>query len=217
MSATKALIYVYSGPNTPNTCCNTPYLDHKSWLKHLGINHQKAEKKYLCTKCNSLFEKLANVSTHYPHCKGSECIISLAFKCEFCSKSYDTKIGLGVHQRSKHPSAFEEKILSQSSQTRTYSSWSSEHLHILADKELAWDGTGHINIYLGTFFPERTIESVKGQRKSQKYKTIIENLKTTLKVQIPPLNNSKDNSTQDRSFQASPTLPGATQEERRSY
>ena len=188
MSATKTIIYVYSGANTSNTCCNTPYLDHQSWLKHLDISHQKAEKIYLCTKFNSLFEKLTNVSTHYPRCRGPKCIITLEFKCEFCSSSYDTKSGLGVHQHSKHPSAFEEKILSQSSQTRTHTPWSSEHLHILADKELAWDGKGHINIYLRTFFPERS----KGQRKSPKYKTIIESLKTTFKPKIPSVNDSKD-------------------------
>ena len=57
---------------------------------------------------------------------------SLEFKCNWCEFQCATKIGLGVHQRSKHPNEFEGKKVTD----RVKARWSEEELHVLAMKEI---------------------------------------------------------------------------------
>ena len=86
---------------------------------------------------------------------------------------FDTKIGLGLHARARHPNDFEET----KSHTRIKTHWSEEELKVLALSELNLSTGANINQQLQSLFPARTVESIKCQRKSVRYKNLIEDLR----------------------------------------
>ncbi|GBM36215.1 hypothetical protein AVEN_97580-1 [Araneus ventricosus] len=94
------------------------------------------------------------------------------FSCKHCSMWFKTKIGLGVHKQSQHRAEYEEEIQVPKSKTR----WSQEELAVMATHEaiLIFQGKiAEINSELLPLFPNRTRETIKGQKRQQKYKDLV--------------------------------------------
>ncbi|GBN58377.1 hypothetical protein AVEN_95878-1, partial [Araneus ventricosus] len=111
------------------------------------------------------------------------------FTCEFCSKWFKTKIGLGVHTQYQHRAEYEAVIQVPKSKTR----WSSEELAVRAMNEallIAEGKTLEMNTELLPLFHNRCREAIKSQRKQKKYKDLVAEY-----VQSNPLSlNSTGNS-----------------------
>jgi hypothetical protein len=91
-----------------------------------------------------------------------------------CDRSFPTKRGLGVHMTRAHKAAANSQIVVPKSKLR----WSDEELRLVAFEEarLVRLGGGNINKELGRLFPARTLESIKGQRRKDEYKKMVQEL-----------------------------------------
>ena len=99
------------------------------------------------------------------------------FSCPFnCPREFSTKIGLGLHKRKAHPAEFfEQEIGSCNSKKRRWTDYEvSELAH--AEVDLLHLGVRFMNQELVKLFPERTLDSIKGKRKAQPYKTLVAQL-----------------------------------------
>ena len=177
MATVASLDYFYSKPYQRHICCSLTFIDHQTWLRHRKVYHQSLPSSYVCSKCHTKYATISRVSVHYFSCRtplGPQ-TQPLAEQCLHCGFSCSTAIGMGVHKRSKHPSEFDAEI--SSSLARSRAGWSVAELQLLARKESAWDGKGHINQYLSPLFPDRTTEALKGQRKSSRYQKILQQIR----------------------------------------
>ena len=87
--------------------------------------------------------------------------------------SFRSKQGLAQHVRHTHPIQHEAAQNVQ----RVKARWADEELKLLADTEANVPAqTRFMNQYLLGKFPQRTLESIKGQRKSARYRDILNNI-----------------------------------------
>ena len=88
-----------------------------------------------------------------------------------CTRSFETKTGLGVHRNSAHPKQHRAAINELLDQ-RTKVRWGEADLHLLAkaEAELMKKGVRFMNIELLKIFHERSLEAIKGQRKYADHK-----------------------------------------------
>ena len=80
-----------------------------------------------------------------------------------------TKNGRGLHHRTAHKAWYDEYILDACQSVRPV--WSAEKSAMLAKREveLIFQGVRYINIKLKETFSHRTVDAIKGQRRSQKH------------------------------------------------
>ena len=95
--------------------------------------------------------------------------------CVECGTQYKGKTGLSLHQRRAHPESYHN--VCQVTQ-KTKPRWSEEELCRLAKAEakLLLEGTKKtkINSELTRIYPERGLEQIKGQRRTARYKALVE-------------------------------------------
>lgn len=103
--------------------------------------------------------------------------------CEVCSRSFTTTRGLGVHKRRAHPIQYNDEIDVDRKKAR----WTKEEINMMASWEVdaIKDGESNINKYISKKMPKRTLEAIKGQRKHQAYKDLVETL-------LNPVSDSSD-------------------------
>jgi len=157
------LIYLYAKPNKQYTCCNLVFVDHSSFAKHYKKEHANVPLSYKCDKCNEIKESMRSVSAQYIHCTGIQPPppAPKQHQCQYCEKSFDKANGLGQHMRKMHPREHE----AVKDVRRVKVRWTNEELEMLSYYEANLpEGTLNVNQALQAFFPERTIESIKGQR-----------------------------------------------------
>lgn len=92
--------------------------------------------------------------------------------CTVCGKSFK-KRGIGQHMRQAHPVQHNREI----DVDRTKARWNDEEVERMAIEEARAGGTVNMNMHLLTLFPRRTLEAIKGKRRSQFYKDRVEALK----------------------------------------
>lgn len=112
--------------------------------------------------------------------------------CEECKKAYKSKGGLALHRRSKHAEAYHEEVAKEVNEG-TKKRWDREESVVMARQELKLLGTGKkvfINQELVKCMPGRTLEAIKGQRKSAEYRALLVELgkqpQVTVATDIPP-------------------------------
>ena len=151
----------------------------------MSSTHKDIKPSYSCFKCKKLYVSIRGVSSHYPHCVPSVVSDPLEFSCESCDFSCSTKIGFGLHNRHRHPAILE----SSKGIDRVKARWSSEELNILATRELELPtGCRNINQRLLEAFPERSLETIKGQcNKNPQYIRIREDLRTKNLASVTPI------------------------------
>jgi hypothetical protein len=100
--------------------------------------------------------------------------------------SFESYPGLRQHMRHVHPEAYEASI----NTTRKRKNWSAEEMRIAAAAESAYTGR-FANQHLLSLFPDRTIDAIKGLRKSPAYITIKNELTAALPASlaecVPPV------------------------------
>lgn len=115
------------------------------------------------------------------------------YACEFpgCDRSFPTKIGRGIHHR-VHKDWNDARQNIQHIKGR----WNQEESALLARQEahLTLKGVKFINQELLRFFPNRTIEAIKGQRRKEHHKATVEQLLHAMRSQVTA---STDNNTCD--------------------
>ena len=95
------------------------------------------------------------------------------FVCPECDRSFSTAIGLGVHRSRSHREEVNAEIRLPSVKRR----WNQEELRLLAREEALAISSGvrFVNQHLREVFGgERTVESIKGVRRGEEYKALVE-------------------------------------------
>lgn len=93
------------------------------------------------------------------------------FRCEHCPAVFRTKRGLGVHMR-VHPLAANSAI----NVDRVKARWSVEETSLMARAEAAATSAGGVlfmNQHLQEMFPQRSLEAIKGKRRSEAYREMV--------------------------------------------
>lgn len=102
---------------------------------------------------------------------GSQRDETLRFSCEHCPAKFRTKIGLGVHMR-VHPLAANNAINVE----RVKARWPVEEVSLMARAEATATLAGGIlfmNQHLQEKFPHRSLDAVKGKRRSEAYREMV--------------------------------------------
>ena len=92
-------------------------------------------------------------------------------KCDLCNGSFATRQGLGVHRASKQREAVDTETKKDQNKRRLVR-WTAAELLDLAEKEatLMKGGARFMNEALFPLCPGRTLEAIKGQRRSKAHK-----------------------------------------------
>ncbi|CAK9796554.1 Retrovirus-related Pol polyprotein from type-2 retrotransposable element R2DM [Anthophora plagiata] len=97
---------------------------------------------------------------------------TLPYHCRMsgCDRSFTTSRGRGVHEQRAHKNWHDEQQVQSIVHRKT--PWSEEEAALLARQEarLTIEGERFLNQALLPYFPNRTLEATKGQRKYQKHK-----------------------------------------------
>lgn len=97
-----------------------------------------------------------------------------------CDRTFNTKIGLGIHRKAKHPVEYNEMI----DVRRVKSRWAEEEIQILAVEEATapQDAELAMNQYLATKFTGRTLEAIKKRRQQQSYRDLVSQIKSEINI-----------------------------------
>lgn len=99
----------------------------------------------------------------------------LAYPCRMpgCERSFTTSKGRGVHEQRTHKNWHDERQVQHIEHRKA--PWSNEEAALLARQEakLTIEGTRFINQALLPYFPNRTLEAIKGQRRNIKHKDMV--------------------------------------------
>ncbi|KAF7265658.1 hypothetical protein GWI33_020941, partial [Rhynchophorus ferrugineus] len=108
---------------------------------------------------------------------------SQGFKCEHpdCNRVFRTKSGRGVHLNHAHKDWSDSRLLKESCPKAKKSRWTEEEKRLLARRVAALTLESEskilaINQALAPFFPDRTIEAIKGIRKKVEHQRLVSEL-----------------------------------------
>lgn len=114
----------------------------------------------------------ANVSAPQSETNSNQDINGL-IHCGICNSGpFKGKKGLGVHIRRAHPVEANAAI----NIDRVKARWSEEETKLLAKEEARATNSGIVNMnqHLLNVFPKRTLESIKGKRRAEAYKQLVQ-------------------------------------------
>lgn len=131
------------------------------------------------------------------------------FVCVECvpSRSFSTKIGLGVHRKSQHPISVNAEVCVD----RVRKELSLEEMRMAASEEAFVRKKGHdragnpvrfINVFLAQYFPGRNSDGIKYARKTPTYRRLVDQATQALleeDVLCPPLLQTAGSSTPESS------------------
>ena len=102
--------------------------------------------------------------------------------CDLCNRVFKTKRGVGVHRRAAHAVEFHAARVEERLTNAVKVRWVDEEVEALARAEavLLRGGARYINASLAQEFPERSLEAIKGMRRSGRYKESLERAKARL-------------------------------------
>lgn len=150
---------------------NIVCLDFKNLVEHLNVHHKCVEIIWACRQCNKRFPKAHGWRCHFPKCKGQPTRQPAveAFRCELCSDSFDTRIGLSMHERHKHPRLRNRKRMELAERInktpgRKATVWSEEEVDLLKKLDRQFRGARFPNIEIQKFFPNKTADQVRHKR-----------------------------------------------------
>lgn len=83
--------------------------DLNNAIRHRTVNHASVEMRFRCRKCSKVYEKKHACLCHIPKCPGTLRQCSGGHTCTTCGEKFTTVIGLGQHERHRHPAVANEK------------------------------------------------------------------------------------------------------------
>ena len=106
--------------------------------------------------------------------KQGEGALEKSVKCDLCNGSFATRRGLGVHRATKHREVVDTETKKDQNNRRLVR-WTAAELLDLAEKEatLMKEGVRFMNEALFPLCPGRTLEVIKGQRRSKAHKELV--------------------------------------------
>ncbi|KMQ92430.1 r2 protein [Lasius niger] len=126
-----------------------------------------------------MLPKLHGVRCHYPKCKQ---IIPAKkeFQCAACAESFDTALGLSMHERHKHAEIRNRKRKEQAERPRqkagrNLSVWTEEEVALLVRLNKRFKNDKYPNVRIKEHLPQKTLKQI-----SDKRRTLIKN------VNVPP-------------------------------
>lgn len=111
--------------------------------------------------------------------------------CDICTLRFANAQLLGLHRKRIHPIQYNEEI----DVNRVKARWGAEEIRMLAELEVKAikDGVKSLNKHLQEIMPKRSIDGIKGQRKKQAYKDLVNDLMNG--VTDPPDTDNNESST----------------------
>ena len=135
----KKIIYLYAKPPIINVCCGTEHLSLKDFRIHVKTYHNDSVLSIQCNKCDRKADTVFKISSHYSKCNLGANNVDIHpvmnFPCEHCTRSFNTKTGLGVHMRRKHPQIVDGQL----NIIRKHNQWSQDELRVMAIREAEWE------------------------------------------------------------------------------
>lgn len=136
---------------------------------HLAVHHILSTISWKCKQCERCFDRLHGWRCHFPKCRGLEDSSQHAFKCEACAESFDSLIGLSMHERHRHPSLRNRKRMAQAEKPkkppgRKANLWTQQEIELLKELEKQHCKLRFPNVEIQKSFPGKTIDQVRHKR-----------------------------------------------------
>lgn len=134
--------------------------------------------------CGKNFATDAGIKQHLRrgHCRGPEPDVDNV--CQFCDTAFATYMGLRQHQKQRHPVEYNQQLEEKTfDSVREHRIWTDEEVIRMAKAEVAFNGR-FINQHLLTVFPERSLESIKDNRRAADYKEFVATLRDEVGQEI---------------------------------
>uniref|UniRef100_A0A1I8FS13 C2H2-type domain-containing protein n=1 Tax=Macrostomum lignano TaxID=282301 RepID=A0A1I8FS13_9PLAT len=156
-----------------------------------------------CCKCNAFNRaNLKGVVSHWGSCKGPVAVVApgagtsstadsdpgdaAPHVCKFCERAFTTATGLGLHVQKSHKDEHNKAL-----PTKKIFKYEDAEVKDLARAELTLRTKGRVNIELQKMFPHRTVQSIANLRKSEKYRSFLDEARSELE-QTPSVASTTD-------------------------
>lgn len=148
---------------------NLIFIDLKNFVIHCQNEHLIDEIKWKCGRCERLWPGLHNWQCHFPKCKGEVRQVK-SHKCEKCEESFDTKIGLSMHERHMHPSLRNHKRQMVHERERLPAGtkatvWTVEKTALLVELNSKYKHLKQPNAEIIKYLPNKSMKQISDQRR----------------------------------------------------
>lgn len=155
---------------------NYQALSLKDYLDHLGRAHAAAVVAFQCRKCKRVNSKKHSIFVHISKCRGeTEAPTAAPYPCRVCGEGFSSKIGLGQHERHRHPVQRNE-ARAPTPKTPQRGAPPDEGLARLAMLEVELESRGgvkFINKELACRFGSLTPKQISDRRRSAAYRDLL--------------------------------------------
>lgn len=164
MAGDDSVMFYYYPGGSGQSCdrCNERFMDHRSWLRHVEMRHGNCRRVYLCERCGRQAPSILSASTHHVHClrkmpvrspmrmrvEPTELVVGTPLQiinedtlvvetrllCPECGRSFDSKAGVSLHRKARHPMEYNWDVLALVSSRNVL--WTDGELHVMASEEL---------------------------------------------------------------------------------
>lgn len=155
-------------------CANLGYalefLSLRSLADHLEEQHSQIRALWKCRRCNKSFGRLHGVQCHLPKCKSRFVELS-EYKCAMCTDSFDTAVGLSMHERHKHPEERNRKRKEAAERPggkpgRVLSVWTEDEVAKLQELNDRFKHEKYPNVRIQEFLPDKTLRQISDRRRA---------------------------------------------------
>lgn len=146
------------------------FLNVRSLADHLEEQYPRVKALWKCRRCGKSFCRLHGVQCHLPKCKGRAVEIK-EYKCAMCSDSFDTAVGLSMHERHKHPEVRNRKRKEAAERPggkpgRALSIWTEEEVAKLQELNDRFKHKKYPNVRIQEFLPGKTLKQISDKRRT---------------------------------------------------
>lgn len=138
---------------------------------HLTTHHIRSATVWVCSQCGKSFPKAHGWRCHYPKCKGvTKEGPSKSFACEECDETFETQIGLSMHERHRHPALRNKRRREQAERPkktpgRKITVWTPEEVARLAELDAKFKEARFPNVEIQKYLPGKTTDQIRSRRK----------------------------------------------------
>ncbi|CAK9796162.1 Retrovirus-related Pol polyprotein from type-2 retrotransposable element R2DM [Anthophora quadrimaculata] len=151
---------------------NRQFLQESKMKEHMDQQHSNATIIWRCTACGKDFPKLHGCRCHLPKCKKRLPTRSAgSIKCDLCDEMFETRRGVPMHERHKHPELRNtRRIEASTSRSRNRpgnraSAWSQEEVGLLTELNERFKHLKQPNVAIREFLPNKTLKQISDKRR----------------------------------------------------